>query len=68
MKKHYWTWPIATYLFLGGLGGGILLMTIILDLAFGVGETLPMGVLVAIACLGIGCGLLIFELGQPKLA
>ena len=23
MKNHYWTSPIAIYLFLGGLGGGI---------------------------------------------
>lgn len=30
IRHHYWEWMIATYLFLGGLGGGILGLTAIL--------------------------------------
>ncbi|MEG2948786.1 MAG: NrfD/PsrC family molybdoenzyme membrane anchor subunit, partial [Raoultibacter sp.] len=65
MKNHYWTWPIALYLFLGGLGGGILTLVAILEFGFGLGETFIFGVFVAVACLGVGCFFLVFELGQP---
>lgn len=68
MKKremHVWTWPIATYLFLGGLGAGINITVAIADLFFGVGEMLSFSVLVAIVALGFGSFLLIFELGRP---
>jgi formate-dependent nitrite reductase membrane component NrfD len=33
--KHFWQWPIASYLFLGGLGGGMLFLVGILRLGFG---------------------------------
>jgi polysulfide reductase chain C len=66
LEKHFWIWPIAWYLFLGGLGGGILFTSGILDLVFGYGSLNALGVLFAVACLGIGSFLLIFELGQPK--
>ncbi|MDR2672715.1 MAG: polysulfide reductase NrfD [Coriobacteriales bacterium] len=66
LEKHYWIWPIAWYLFLGGLGGGILFAAGILDMVFHAGYILALGVLFAVACLGIGSMLLIFELGQPK--
>lgn len=32
MTRHYWTWPIACYIFLGGLGGGMLFLTFVLDM------------------------------------
>lgn len=31
MNRHYWSWPIATYLFLGGLGGGMLFLIFVFD-------------------------------------
>jgi protein NrfD len=65
--KHYWTWPIACYLFLGGLGGGMLFLAGVLHLVLGfAGAPLAFGVIIAICMLGFGCLLLVFELGQPK--
>jgi polysulfide reductase chain C len=81
LTKHYWVWPIAWYLFLGGLGGGTLTVAGIFDLVFRggvevdgvltgslpeVGSVFALAVFLAVACLGIGSFLLIFELGQPK--
>jgi polysulfide reductase chain C len=78
LTKHYWVWPIAWYLFLGGLGGGILCLSGLFDLVFrhGVSELGPeplaqvgaifaLPVLFGVAVLGIGSFLLVFELGQP---
>lgn len=65
MKNHYWTWPIAIYLFLGGLGGGILCLTAIFDFLLGGGAFFGLSVIIAILCLGVGCFFLVFELGQP---
>lgn len=66
MTKHYWTWPIAIYLFLGGLGGGILALVATMEFFLGgLGETLALAVIISILCLGIGCFFLVFELGQP---
>lgn len=68
--KRYWTWPIACYLFLGGLGGGALACAAILELlvspTISLGPVLAFGVFIAVAALTIGTGLLVFELGQPK--
>ncbi len=65
--KHYWTWPIASYLFLGGLGGGMLFLAGVFHLILGfAGAPLTLGVIVGIVALGFGCMLLVFELGQPK--
>ncbi|MDR3037261.1 MAG: polysulfide reductase NrfD, partial [Coriobacteriales bacterium] len=81
LTKHYWVWPIAWYLFLGGLGGGILTVAGIFDLVFRgglevagaatgplaqIGSVYALAVFIGVACLGIGSFLLIFELGQPK--
>lgn len=71
INHHYWEWPIATYLFLGGLGGGIFCLTAIL--AFFVypsyfdviGSVMAWPGFIGILCLGFGCFLLVFELGQP---
>ncbi|MDR0515385.1 MAG: polysulfide reductase NrfD [Coriobacteriaceae bacterium] len=66
MNKHYWTWPIAIYLFLGGLGGGILSFALVFDILVpGSGEIFAMPVFIALVCLGLGCFFLVFELGQP---
>lgn len=66
MNKRFWTWPIAIYLFLGGLGGGTLFMSGIFYF-LGAPSCLGFGVFVGIVMLVLGCLLLIFELGQPKL-
>jgi polysulfide reductase chain C len=80
LTKHYWVWPIAWYLFLGGLGGGILTVAGVFDLAFRgglevggalsgplpeVGSVFALAVFLGVVFLGVGTLLLIFELGQP---
>jgi protein NrfD len=63
--KHFWQWPIASYLFLGGLGGGMLFLVGILRLGFGYsGEATSGGVICALVALALGCFFLVFELGQ----
>ena len=64
-EKHYWGWPIAGYLFLGGLGGGMTIVSTTADLFWDKGGLFALGNLIAAAALGIGSGLLIFELGRP---
>lgn len=70
MRHHYWEWPIATYLFLGGLGGGIFCLAAIMQFfvfpeSANIGEVMALPCFIAIAALGVGCFLLVFELGQP---
>ncbi len=79
MSTKFWTWPIATYLFLGGLGGGTIFMAAIyffiglsyeaqgLPIEYGPAAPLGFGIIVGVVMLALGCLLLIFELGQPKL-
>jgi polysulfide reductase chain C len=65
MNKHVWTWPIASYLFLGGLGAGMTIIATLADLCFGIGELFALCSLAALVALGLGSALLIFELGRP---
>ncbi|MDO5043804.1 MAG: polysulfide reductase NrfD [Coriobacteriia bacterium] len=63
--KRYWTWPIAIYLFLGGLGGAILFLAMCLYfMAFPI-ELFIAPIIVSLLALGVGCFFLVFELGQP---
>ncbi len=64
-EKHNWGWPIASYLFLGGLGGGMIVVAGLADLLFGSGELFSLGNLVAGIAIAVGSALLIFELGRP---
>ncbi|NTW28459.1 MAG: polysulfide reductase NrfD [Coriobacteriia bacterium] len=64
-EKHFWAWPIASYLFLGGLGGGMTILATVFDLFFNKGDVFALALLVAAACVGLGCFFLIFELGRP---
>jgi protein NrfD len=64
-EEHKWGWPIASYLFLGGLGGGMIVVAGLADLIFGRGELLGLSSLIAGIAIAIGSGLLIFELGRP---
>lgn len=66
MKKELtWSWPIASYLFLGGLGGGIAIISAIADIFLDVGGIFAMGPLIAAVLIALGSGLLVFELGVP---
>ena len=88
MNTRFWTWPIAIYLFLGGLGGGTIFMSGIFffmglpninamvdyygavapeAVLYSTGAPVGFGIFVGIVCLALGCLLLIFELGQPRL-
>lgn len=64
-EQHVWTWPIAGYLFLGGLGSSISIIVAVADLFFEKGSVLSAGLIIAIVALGLGSFLLIFELGRP---
>jgi len=66
MKGHVWGWPIAGYLFLGGLGAGATILAMSADLFFGLGQLFSACVLGAFIAMALGCFLLIFELGVPK--
>lgn len=67
MKHHYWEAPIVIYLFLGGLGGGIMFLSAILNFFVvpGVPELFAWPMFLALAALAVGCFFLVFELGQP---
>ena len=70
MRHHYWEWPIATYLFLGGMGGGMFFMAAVLSFfvlpeqATMLGSVLAWPTFFALVWLAFGCFLLVFELGQ----
>lgn len=66
MNERVWSWPLAGYLFLGGLGAGMTMITAVADVFFGVGILLGLAPLVAFFALSLGCLLLIFELGVPR--
>ncbi|RDB57645.1 hypothetical protein C1879_06980 [Paraeggerthella hongkongensis] len=67
MKHHYWEPPIALYLFLGGLAGGVLFLAAIFNsfVVPGHAEVFALPVLVALGCVALGCVFLIVDLGQP---
>ncbi|MFC2057219.1 NrfD/PsrC family molybdoenzyme membrane anchor subunit [Chloroflexota bacterium] len=64
-KEKTWTWPIGSYLFLGGLGGGMMAISAVADLFFDMGNAFALGTLAAAIIIGIGSGLLVFDLGRP---
>jgi formate-dependent nitrite reductase membrane component NrfD len=64
---HEWGWMVVVYLFLGGLGGGCLALSGLVQLAWpgryrGLARA---GALAAPVLVGAGAGLLVFDLGQP---
>lgn len=67
MRHHYWEAPIVIYLFLGGLGGGIMFLSAVFDFFIipGVPELFAWPMFIALAALAVGCFFLVFELGQP---
>jgi formate-dependent nitrite reductase membrane component NrfD len=60
-----WSWPIAMYLFLAGLGAGAYTAGVINDFAGGIIRISKIGVLLGFPCVFIGCMFLIADLGKP---
>ena len=61
-----WSWLIAAYLFLAGLGGGAYVTGVVADfLGEGWGAIAKIGVCLAFPCVAAGCVFLIFDLGSP---
>ncbi|HEY3344763.1 MAG TPA: NrfD/PsrC family molybdoenzyme membrane anchor subunit, partial [Anaerolineaceae bacterium] len=58
-EPHYWGWPIAGYLFLGGLGGGTIILSSAADLFLGQGEVFALGCFITAALIAAGSSLLI---------
>ena len=68
--KQFWGWELATYLYLGGLGGGMLCFAAVIGLFICPDSAIVCGSLVwvelwAIIIIMIGVALLVYELGQP---
>ncbi len=63
--QRTWGWPIATYLFLGGVGGGMSVVSAVGDMIFGQGSLFLLGAWIAAILVALGSALLILELGRP---
>lgn len=61
-----WSWLIAVYLFLAGVGGGAFVTGAISDLADWSTELSQIGILLGFPCVLVGTVFLIFDLGNPK--
>ena len=68
-KHRYWGFQIATYLFLGGLGGGILFLTWIMSAFVFPGldmtQVFMLPNFIALLAIALGLFFLVEELGQP---
>ena len=68
-KHRYWGFQIATYLFLGGLGGGILFLSWVMSAFVFPGEDLTQALMlpnfIALLAIVLGLFFLVEELGQP---
>lgn len=67
MRHHYWEPPIAFYLFLGGLAGGIMFLAAIFNsfVIPGHAEIFAFPIFISLVCVAIGCVFLVVDLGQP---
>lgn len=67
MTHHEWGWMIVVYLFLGGLGAGSLVLSAVASLTRRqvLQDIARLGALVAPLLVGVGTGILVFDLGQP---
>lgn len=64
--QHDWSWLIAVYLFLGGVGGGAYTIAAINSfLGAGLGMSTTVGLWIGFPALLIGCLFLIVDLGSP---
>ncbi len=64
-KERTWGWPVASYLFLGGLGGGMLVISAAADLFLNIRGAFMPGTFIAAVVIALGSGLLVFDLGRP---
>ena len=68
-KHRYWGFQIATYLFLGGLGGGILFINWIVSSfllpGIDLSQILMLPTFIALIAIALGLFFLVEELGQP---
>ena len=63
-----WTWIIAAYLFLAGVGGGAYITGVVAEF-FGGKEweaVSRIGVFLGFPCVAVGCVFLLLDLGTPK--
>lgn len=67
MRHHYWEPPIAYYLFLGGLAGGIMFLAALFNsfVIPGHAEIFAFPILISLVCVAVGCVFLVVDLGQP---
>ncbi len=63
--QRTWGWPIATYLFLGGVGGGMSVVSAAGDLVLDQGSYFLLGTWTGAIMVGLGSALLVLELGRP---
>jgi formate-dependent nitrite reductase membrane component NrfD len=64
-KHQNWGWMLAVDFFFAGMGGGMMAIAAVVEL-FGGGTRMSLlGNLLGPACMGIGCGFLVLELGKP---
>ncbi len=61
-----WSWLIAVYLFLAGVGGGAFITGAISDLAGWSTELSQIGIILGFPCVLVGTVFLIFDLGNPR--
>ena len=64
-NKREWSWPVSGYLFLGGMGGGMIVVSSAADLFWESGELFSLGSLAAGVIIALSSGLLILDLGRP---
>lgn len=64
-RESLWGWPVACYLFFGGVGGGLATLSTVTALFNNNDFVNHAGVLVSAILLVSGSGVLIFELGRP---
>ncbi len=63
-----WTWIIAAYLFLAGVGGGAYITGVLAEYFGGEewGAVAKIGVFLGFPCVAVGCVFLLLDLGSPK--
>lgn len=64
-KHEGWGWMLAVDFFFAGMGGGMVLITGLLELFAGSGRLSLLGNVMGPLFMCIGCGFLILELGRP---
>jgi len=62
-----WTWLVAAYLFLAGIGGGAYIVGVVADWLGGEWAVISkIGVVLGFPCVLVGCAFLVLDLGKPE--